>query len=512
MAIYIKNKTRLSLTIATSDTNVCSGNTSQDVKIVGATDVSWNCQNIFKQNLSSANRAVNIYFDDTDFNSSGIYQKKDWVIRSNTTYGDGNYKTSKNFGCYYKATCSGGSSTMVERFIPNIDVTLLSQVGNVVTLKLEFPAYIDTLTGIIGTFTNLRTGATLGTISAANGNYITINEVVNIGDINEYEVRFSISGQPDAYATCFIEYDSDVAPSNVENVSISDNSFLTTGGEHSDCGNEDCFCLPVAYQTDIQTQITIDAYDINWNPNDLLAMLQDNDSTLFYLTPCEDCDSVPNPLTPTADLPITLDWERLNDTDSILIAKLVSNNTTIFNNWAYNSSFRMCLVRRDYSNYPTEWDDTSLSCSNVCFKRIYSTCYTTLVKYYNDEDAFCFYAKDTYYEQIRLPLHLKSMQPERKTKGYQKSNGEMVKLSDRITKSYLLKIDYMPEQMHNKLAIALAHDNVLLTDDVKLFNDTAIISQDDYKINWSDNDNISLGNAETKVYLQSNSCSNNSNC
>lgn len=85
--------------------------------------------------------------------------------------------------------------------------------------------------------------------------------------------------------------------------------------------------------------------------------------------------------------------------------------------------------------------------------------------------------------RIRLPLKLHKPQFVEESERYRKANGETVTLSVVIRKVYEGVTDELPEKLHERLKIALAHDNVQIEGDKYV----GVIAQDgDYNIEWSD--------------------------
>lgn len=85
--------------------------------------------------------------------------------------------------------------------------------------------------------------------------------------------------------------------------------------------------------------------------------------------------------------------------------------------------------------------------------------------------------------RIRLPLQLHSPQFPEDRQVFRKANGQTQTMSIVVRKTYELETDFMPENWHQKLKIALAHDTVFIEGE-KYLGD---ISQDgDYTIDWPD--------------------------
>lgn len=519
MALFIKYKTRLSFTVAVAtEGNTCSTNSNQDAKYVGAVGSggSWNVASTYQRNGLAPTRAVNTYFNDSTFNSSGIWTYgTDWVIDSGTAYGDAAIKTAKIFGVYYKAVCSDGSSSLVERVIPNIDVDIVSQIGNNVTINLSFPAYVNGLTGLNGTFRNLTNGTTLGSVTIANGANINVVENIHLGDIFEYELRIPIAGHPDAYCTCWIEYASDVTPQEINSVTTSTNSFLSfDGGVISDCEDGSCeVCLPMNVVSDLNTQFQIDAESLGYTKAALSTALNNstNDPT-FWVMLCDDC-------TPPSDTTLGTyhgalnNWDDAGTNNGYISSPIAWQGiaTTYFNSLDDKHSFRICLIKRQ-GDGGGGFENVLLGCSDICFKKVINPCFTTLFQYISTEDSFCFlYSLNPITNVIRLPIIFRNPQMKKTTKGYQKSNGTFVKLSERNSKIFNVEVDNVDERIHDKIAVMLGHDTVTVTNEI--FDDENIYCEEDYTINWTEDVvAYNIATASTKAYISKDSCLTNSNC
>lgn len=85
--------------------------------------------------------------------------------------------------------------------------------------------------------------------------------------------------------------------------------------------------------------------------------------------------------------------------------------------------------------------------------------------------------------RIRLPIQLHSPQFPEERQSFRKANGTSKTMSVTIRKTYQLETDWFPENWHQRLKIALAHDEVTIEGE-KYLGD---ISQDgDYNIEWQD--------------------------
>lgn len=110
--------------------------------------------------------------------------------------------------------------------------------------------------------------------------------------------------------------------------------------------------------------------------------------------------------------------------------------------------------------------------------------------------------------RIRLPFKITRAQfPEERT-SFRKANGEVKTLSVVVRKQYEGETDYLPEKWHERLKIALAHDNIRVEGE-KYLGD---ISQDgEYNIEWPDFLDYPTGKAAFKVQVTP-FAETNSNC
>ncbi len=108
---------------------------------------------------------------------------------------------------------------------------------------------------------------------------------------------------------------------------------------------------------------------------------------------------------------------------------------------------------------------------NETFKFIDDTRYTTLLRYYNRNDAYGFF----YYEpidgdpqiisQVRLPMTMRYPDYPTTSKVYRKSTGQFKRLSTIISKNYEIETDLISERMFDALTVALQHDNIYMVDE-----------------------------------------------
>lgn len=100
--------------------------------------------------------------------------------------------------------------------------------------------------------------------------------------------------------------------------------------------------------------------------------------------------------------------------------------------------------------------------------------------------------------RIRLPIYLKGAQFPAEANRFRLANGTTKTLSVVIRKTYLLVTDYLPERMHQRLTIALNHDEVNIEGD----RYAGGVSVDgDYKIEWPDFLDYPLAQAEVQIQV-----------
>jgi hypothetical protein len=235
-------------------------------------------------------------------------------------------------------------------------------------------------------------------------------------------------------------------------------------------------------------------------------------SPTFWVMLCDDC--TPPSSTNTANYHGALNnWSDAGNGNTFIQSNITwqSAGGTYLDNLADKDTTRICLIKRQ-DDGAGGFENVLLGCSDLCFKKVIDTCNTSLFNYRSNDDSFCFYYAETDFTNVvRLPILLRNPQMKKEQKGYQKSNGQFVKLSERISKTYNLEVDNLPEIIHDKIAVMLAHDSVIITN--QQFNAETIYCEDDYVINWSEDVvAFNLATASTKVYISKDSCLTNSNC
>lgn len=123
-----------------------------------------------------------------------------------------------------------------------------------------------------------------------------------------------------------------------------------------------------------------------------------------------------------------------------------------------------------------------------CFQKICDPCYTTVIQYYNNEDAFGFLYSGLVpglFNRVRLPLYLKQPQFPTQRTVFTLSNGSKKKLASRIEKEWVVQTDFMPKEWHERLVIALEHDFFGL-ENTNSNTLSEFMMEDTYPIDWQD--------------------------
>ena len=116
----------------------------------------------------------------------------------------------------------------------------------------------------------------------------------------------------------------------------------------------------------------------------------------------------------------------------------------------------------------------------------------TRVEYWCDEDAFGIpfqsakRSSQVFHAVSWVPLLLKDPQYATKEEVYEKLNGEEVVLSSTINKEYEMETDYIPEEWHYKLVVALSCDHVTI-------DSSSCRKSGDYSIDWENYDETECG-------------------
>jgi hypothetical protein len=132
---------------------------------------------------------------------------------------------------------------------------------------------------------------------------------------------------------------------------------------------------------------------------------------------------------------------------------------------------------------------------------------SSVLGYRSDDNNFGFYYSGFGFKNtVRLPVRLKETRYSQTRNVYGMLSGRQKILSGSVRDEYDLETDYIPEDMHRRLVIALMHDDVMI-------NGVLVTQTGDYSADW---DNYIMENgtktAKGKCTVSANVVSRNSNC
>jgi hypothetical protein len=140
-------------------------------------------------------------------------------------------------------------------------------------------------------------------------------------------------------------------------------------------------------------------------------------------------------------------------------------------------------ITLSFDNYPHCFrialcnNNTKLAVSSTVFTVVNSR-YISNINYLCEDDSFDFAYCDTkFINRVCLPLYLKNPQFPQKQTVYEKRNGQRRLLSAAISKEWEIETDYLSEGVHEKLIIALSHDEVYI-------NGRLVTKTGDYSIDY----------------------------
>lgn len=113
-----------------------------------------------------------------------------------------------------------------------------------------------------------------------------------------------------------------------------------------------------------------------------------------------------------------------------------------------------------------------------------------------------------FHQRVRLPIHAYTPQFPTEATRFRKADGSTVTQSVVIRKTYNLRTDMMGESMHQKLVIALNHDDVTIEGDKYI---GGITVDGDYSIDWPDFMDYPIGPASVLIQVTPFDAT-NSNC
>lgn len=132
------------------------------------------------------------------------------------------------------------------------------------------------------------------------------------------------------------------------------------------------------------------------------------------------------------------------------------------------------------------------------------------IQYWCDEDAFGFpwglLGGDTYAVTAYVPMRLHSPQFNQADEIYTTLSGKNIVLYSELNKEYEVEVDYLTDELHRKLLVALSCDYLYVDGEL-------LTKSDKYDIDWGNADTLGSGEkiAKAKFKLKSNIVNRNSN-
>ena len=541
MALHISQYSSLVFGFGIGESYPCTGSADKQYAlgtgptIIGTTGT-LDCVNGPAQSIviGAAGITQNTYWGGT---SNRFWQQVDWEALTDYNFGIyGNPTISVN-GCYMDADCGGSSVVLNYLGIPRVSAVLQSSNLNSCVVRVTFAGQIkfseDSTMNVYqddgsGNWILLASMVCPANTQNTTFGYIPYADVTftgaDVGNSFHFKSEVIHNGGIVTNADCYITIGSTVE--ELPPIDSAENSFIQFGDGISEpsCGIVRNVCFPVIGMDDVQFQLVVDAaangaYD-NF-PNNILGD-GINSGIVLFLCICEDC-TIPTAITQSAtfdnSVAILDQWVRDGETWDF-VNKLISWGELedyLFTNIATNQCFRLCLCKREPAvGQPGEWVDTVLGCMTDCFQLIDNYCYTSAISYHSNTNNYCFHyvaENPSYVNKIRLPMYLRSPQYPSTEKGYQKSNGDFVKLSERINEEWLLEVGWIPGTWHKALKIALSHDYISVDNSANSGLNEFVYCNQPYDILWEKRRwPYPLAKGATKLFKQINLCSVNSNC
>jgi len=277
-------------------------------------------------------------------------------------------------------------------------------------------------------------------------------------------------------------------------------------------------CLPMFTPSDLSFQMYV---AVSGTDKDWFNIEFDASGTLSEYTIqariCEDCDDA-------SDVDREFSWgatwtKITEDTTDIWVGNFTFNgNETKWTALDFNTCFNICfhkvLIAVSDPTVVVGLTTTPIECTDTCFTKIVDECYTSVITYGNNDNAFDFNYENSWSNTIRLFMYLHSPLPVEEEKSYAKSNGSTKKLMHRIWTDYKVKTDYFTDDMHMQLTIATAHDTVSIYDVYSRIINKEFVRTEKFDIAWMEEQSpgINVAQATTTLRLAIPRATINSNC
>lgn len=258
-----------------------------------------------------------------------------------------------------------------------------------------------------------------------------------------------------------------------------ENSFVTFTDQNNlfisdrSCAFQRDFCLPLYDYNDISFLIKLTSTISYGDVTDFLTMLLK-----------DECGGTTYPEPELAIAPaFTVLDEGSEGYNTVYVISV-----TFPSGWSYTIEGGDCIIFNVRFN---DGDGNTASVCSNCFIKIDDKCFTTLIRYQNDETAFDFPYTEigaSYANLVRLPMWLSKPQYPKTGEYYERSDGTKQTLFARFNRQYTVIADDMPEWWMKNLLIAISHDDVTVYPEDSMINGGGIevVSNNDWEIDWPD--------------------------
>lgn len=273
-----------------------------------------------------------------------------------------------------------------------------------------------------------------------------------------------------------------------------------------DCNTRPQICLPVYQKEDIQFQFLIICTTLTEDTairNGLTGT--PGPQIKFSVGAYSDCLTFQDETTPP-DYHATLHIYPLGSPGSMQFLATLNNWTTDkISTYAAGNCIYLNILMEDATELISRF--SVLGCCG-CLQKIADPCFTSVLKYRNNEDAFYqlyntagFNAADEgFYNSVRLPFYLHSLQLPTEEKTYTRSDGSKIQLYARMDREYSATVDYLPKEQHLMLATALRHDTVFISSvNENGIDENEFVLSEAYQLQWTNMPRYPLAQATFKV-------------
>lgn len=253
--------------------------------------------------------------------------------------------------------------------------------------------------------------------------------------------------------------------------------FNSPEAENYCCIGDETFCIPVIYDTDLAFQFIISGANLTEGNTIYDTPLSQIRLLLLKGSGNEEADILGNTLRDwTTEDVLTFEKNRTaRNAVTYLWRNILKDITDLV---ACNGCFQLAVKAQI-------GDNTIIGISN-CLVLKCDDCFTSVLEYYNDEDyaGFDYCNVENGINRVRLPFYLLKPKYLEERSVYRKSAGAIKLQKSILTQEYEVETEFFPKHIHDKLTVALAHDNVHVDSGAY----TGGISKNgDYTAEWTDN-------------------------